>query len=322
MPVPAHLLNAPAYTDSGIPFAWLVNGMKEKAAADANMLALQVLVGWGDSNAWKREAVGYTTWNGASPTLERHLPMADPYGLGLWLDECELLATGVEKGTTQLYDPFYNNAPRQDWVRYQCVFRRPRHWLYTDDVIRDDFSSQEQHRYVERSFRYVPRERRVPAFGFEVDENPEGTASWRRIEETAFLPDYQLEYLFTWKQVPIDAVPFAAYESQLLTVNGSAFKVPGNAETASAAREYEAGTLLFRGISMPLDWYQGADGDFYLDPQIVLAYQPGGWNKQLLRPLGGGGERRYGSVRHHNITPDTPPYASSNFLDLFTPDSA
>lgn len=321
MPVPAHLQGAPAFTDSGIPFIWLIDGYKEKRAADANYIVLHAVVGWDDSEDWIKEVTGYTTWDSGSQILNRHLPLQCPLAETLWLDDLEAVRTGIEKGTTLLADPFNNNAPHQDWVRYQCTFVRPKWWVRTDDALLQDFDSQEQHRYVRRNIRFAPREQRVGGHFFEVDENPGGAADWQPTEAVVFLPNTQLEFLLTWKQVPFDAVPFTAYETQLLSVNDADFTMPGNALTAEESRTYPAGDLLFRGVSFPDDWYEGADANFYADPQIVLAYQPGGWNKQLLRTFDAGPPpaRRYGSVRQRGVAPDTPPYASSDFGKLFTP---
>ena len=57
----------------------------------------------------------------------------------------------------------------------------------------------------------------------------------------------------------------------------------------------------FRGPAQPIEMYQGADGLYYEDLQYVFAYQPGGWNKQLLAPRGAGDARRYGRVRAKGI---------------------
>ncbi|HEY1191310.1 MAG TPA: hypothetical protein VGE74_26990 [Gemmata sp.] len=315
-----------SYTSSGVPFQWLIDNYKDKGAHDANVSVMNALVGWEEADDFLRDAVGYTEWDGSSTTLQRTLPLGHPFRDGLWCDEYEVVDLGAYPERVDFNDPFNDNAPDQDWLVYQLTFRRPPYWMRDDETIRGaTFASKEKERYCTYGRRYIPRERRRSGFAFQYQKAPVPPATegeWATVpDESAFIPDFQVEYLVTWKQVPIGAVPEAAIRSQLITVNSAPFKL-----RAEQKIPFAAGELLFKGPAAGIDAYAGADLLFYSDLDYVFAFQAGGWNRYLRPDLvteGGVTRRDYGDIRRRkNGAPDgsgDPPYPSSDFDLLFRP---
>lgn len=305
-----------SYTSSGVPFQWLVDGYKDKGANDANVSVMHALVSWGESEGFLRDIAGYTEWAGSNATtLHRVLPIQHPFREGLWCDEYEVLDLGAYPEREHFNDPFNGNAPEQDWLIYQLTFRRPPYWSRDDATLASQFGNKEKDRYCTYSRRYVPRERRKSGFAFEYQK---ADGEWATVpDEAAFIPDYQVEYLITWKQVPIGAIPENAIAAGLITVNDVDFKL-----RAEQARPFAPGELLFKGPQAGIDAYAGADISFYEDLPYVFAFQPGGWNR-WLRPDLVAGSRDYGDIkRRKNGAPPgsgDPPYPSYDFNKLFTP---
>lgn len=309
MPVPEHLKNAPTFTRTAIPYYTVHDSYTERWAANGNQVTVQCLVAWEDAGDWLRDMVGWTEWDGVSGVLDRRVPEPCHVRDGLWCDEIHLVKMGVNKGTTELCDPFLENYPKADWLRYQVTFRRPPYYIRTISTLVDDFGAKEQHRYVKHAKNYNPRERKIPSYGFEYNDAPGGGGTWHPIDETGFIPDFQIVNTATWCQVPIEATPWTAIHDALLCVNDDDFDT-GDGWT------YPAGTLLFKGPATPFEWYQGADGAFYYDLAYRFDYQHGGWNYTLLRTRDGDDKREYGPVRARGGAA-LPPYPSYDFQELF-----
>lgn len=304
-----------SFTSSGVPFQWLTEGYTSKGAPDANLDVMHALVAWDEAAQFLRDVVGYTEWDGTAALLDRTLPLASPLRDGLWCDSYELVDFGAYPERTAFNDPFLDNAPEQDWCVYKLTFVRPAYWVRSNETLISSYSTREHWRYCTFERRYSPRERRKSGYAFQYQK---ADTTWQTVpDEAAFIPDYQIEYMITWKQVPVRAVPELAIRAQLLTVNNAAFKF-----RAEDPNLFGVGELLFKGPQQGLGAYQGADGAFYEDLPYIFAYQPGGWNK-YLRPDLVAGARDYGEIRRRvNGAPDgsgDPPYASSNFDKLFEP---
>ena len=309
MPVPS-AATVLAYTSSGVPFQWLTDGYQSRAAADSNQEVLQALLAWDDGTAFLRDAVGYTRRGTSNLFLDRTPPMQCPMRPGLYCDSCRLVDMGTDPKRADWSHEF--DAFEQDWCVYELVFQRPAYRVFSNDTLIDTYDSREQNRYCTFERRYVPRERRVSGFLFEYEKAGGG---WQTVpDEAAFIPDYQIEYVVTWQQVPAEAVPEENIKAQLLTVNNAEFTIT----TFGQSNTFPAGTLLFKGPQQGLAAYQGASGDWYENLPYVLAFQPGGWNS-YLRPDLVAGLRDYGRVRRKSSSGEDPPYPGSDFGRLFYP---
>ncbi len=302
-----------SHTPNGIPFQWLTDGYGAKGARDANLETLQVLVGWADAGDFLEEVVGFTTWDGAAPRLHRSLPLADPFGRGLWCEDYSLVKFGAYESRTDFNDPFNDNAIEQDWAIYQLTFTRPKYWVRSDATLLANYDGIEKNRYASLQRQYVPREKKISSYGFEYEAAP---GNWQIVpDETAFRPDYTVRYLLRLHQWPVGAVPEAAWAAQLLTVNHADFQLQ------KGGFGFPKETLMFKGPQEPIEWYQGADGGFYIDTTLAFDFRPGtyGWNGYEKRELTPAGARQYGRVRRRNVAPDTPAYALTPFDNLFVP---
>lgn len=319
MPIPAHLRTKPSFTDSGIQYFMLCDPVREERTASSTMLQMDCLVGFSESETWLQEVIGFTEWDGTSSILQRRLPLLAEYnqGLQLYLDSAQLVMVGGPVDAVngvERFDAMQNNWPILETCRYRMTFLRPRWRVVADDDLLD-FNNREQERYVTISVRTNPRERRVPLYQFETNLNFDGLDPGKGVvplPEVGFVPDYQLEIMATWHQVPVSAYPRAGVNERLATVNGLAFDIGG--ET------YAVGELLFKGPQNALEWYAGVDGNLYYDVTYTFAYQPGGWNNQLLAKRNGN-VKRYAPVTSRNVVPVQSPYASSDFQILFKPGS-
>lgn len=293
-----------ATTPDGIPYQVLIDPYRSKGARDANMDVNDVIVKWEDAAAFCREIVGFTEWNGSGTTLSRHKPLESYLRPGLYCDNWELVSHGAYPERTETHDEFLDGWPVQDWARYRLTFLRPKYKIFSDATLIADYSSKEQNRYCTLTRAYQPRERKTPSSGF-ITAASGSHAGGDVVSEVGFIPDYQLEYVVTWAQVPENAVPENAIGAALTKVNSTEWRVPGT------VYDYAAGTLLFKGPAAAFEKYQGADGGWYEDLAYVFTYQVGGWNNYRLN--------------NGNYVPlvargtSTPPYGSVDFDTLFVP---
>jgi hypothetical protein len=328
--IPPNITGIGCSTPGGISYVVLFDEYSEHWAADANQIVANVVINWADRDDFLEEVVGWSTWDGSSTTLNRNLPLQCPLATGLWLDDALLVKKGMVPGSgTQTFDNTNNNWPQFDWAQYKLTFLRPKWWVRYDATIAISFFGKEQYRYVEFSTRYVPRERKKPRYTFEYDETAglTGGTAWSPgnnlipVDEVGFLPDYQIESIAKWKQVPLGAVPWTAIQAALCTVNLTNFNPGYSTQYPGSQYTYTPGQLLFRGPQNPITFYWGADGNPYVDLLYAFAAQPGGWNSYLLNQQSSGSPptKLYAPVRARGVTPTTPPYASTEFQKLFTP---
>lgn len=315
-----------ARTPGGVFFQWNLDSYRSRGARDAGAEALEVLVAWNDADAFLAEAVGYTTWDGSTPTLQRVLPLPHPLRAGFWCDGYDLSDYGAYESRNDfaVSQPLYGKVPVQDWCIYTLDFVRPKWHLLTDeDLAREAFNGREQSRYTWVTELPRPRERVVSGYGFEYDTSPAGTGAgpWQVVpDERQFVPDYQIDLVVTWVQVPIGAVPYATILDRMNTVNADAIRF------VTGGRLWPVGELLFKGLANPLEQYTGADDELYYDLQYRFTVQPGGWNNYLTRDATTGAKkykpvrvRRPPSAPYTPTTPLLPPYPNSSYQALFVP---
>jgi hypothetical protein len=311
--------NVFAYTRRGTPFQWLLDGYAATWQRDGSAEVLHALVAWHEADAFLNEAVGYTTWDGSAPTLNRILPLECPLRSDMWCDKIEL----EDFGAYETRSDFYNilGTPSQDWAIYKLTFIKPTYTVFSNFELAALYGNRENERFCKFSLLPRPRERVVSGFGFEYDAsaNNDGSA-WKAIaEERTFIPEYQTDVRATWLNLPVGAVPMKTILDFQTTVNSETFQIiPGG-------RVYEPGELLFKGLANPIEFYNDAANERSVDLQLLWTAQPGGWNKYLQRsptfPFG----RTYKNIRHRLTganPPTIPPYEGRAHRLLFVPSNA
>lgn len=306
-----------AVTPGGIKFQWLIDEYKDVITADGGTSTMLALVSWADADDFSEEVVGFTVWDGSAPTLDRHLPLAHPFRVGLWTDKCEIADLGAYESRDDFNDPTNNNAPAQDWIIYRLTFVRPLHWVRSNITLATFFANLEQHRFCKVTEMPRSRERRVSGMGYEFDRSAAQDWSARSTvpDEVNFIPDWQYDITTSLVNWPIEAVPHDAIFDCMNTVNATPVQL------VSGGKVWPPGWLLFKGPSEPLAMHFGAT----LEAQFSLGYrftvQPGGWNKYLTRDATG--KRVYRNVRIRQpdgyIGPNQLPYPSKEFQRLFVP---
>lgn len=316
-----------ATTPGGINYQVIIpNGYKEQYASDANQIVVRLLVSWADSTEFLAEIHGWTEWDGSaavpSTTLQRQIPLACPYLVGgtqkLYCQSAELVSTGAEKDRAAWNDAFLDNWPELDWCLYECTFRRFPYKVLSDaDLPFPAATGAELGRYVHLRRKSVGRERRKPGYVFEY-ERTTGGGIWDPTDEVGFVPDITQNFWVTWLQIPEGAVPDAAIDNCLASVNASTVRLGG--------KDRLPGTLLFRGLEQPIEPYAGSDGGLYYDLVYLFDSRsipnpafPGsgpavfGWNHYRRN------DGTYATVRVRGVAGDPPPYAPKDHRTLFQP---
>lgn len=307
-----------ATTSSGVRFQWNLDSYRSRGARDASQEQVEVLVSWSSADFFLRDAVGYTTWDNSSATLQRTVPLAHPLREGFWCDDYELTDYGAYESRDDFNDPENDNGPVQDWCIYTLTFIRPKWFVLTDDELaKNTPPGLETDRYTMTSDMPRPRERVVSGYGFEYLKpggNPAVAGDWQVVnDERQFIPDHQIDLAISWIQIPIAAIPYNAIIPRLNTVNLDVIRF------VTGARQWQPGELLFKGLAKPIEQYVGADDELYFDLAYRFTAQPGGWNSYLARDASG--NKVYRPVRVRTVPAavgaGTPPYPSSRFQRLF-----
>jgi hypothetical protein len=303
---------------SGIKFQYDLLSIRSKGVRDAGREQLLALIRWGDRDAFLQEAVGFTTFNAGTLRLNRVLPLRHPLRPTYFCDEYELESFGAYETRTDFGipdpapgAPLIPTIPAQDWARYLLSFSRPKARLHTDlelSILPGGAAGKEQYRYTWESVMPLPRNRRVSSFGFEF-QKPDGT--WAAVpDETQFVPDYAVDLVCTWLQVPALRAPFLTILDTLNTVNATPIRL------SPTGYQWPPQWLAFKGLARPLEVYEGADGGLYYDLAYRFTAQPGTWNKYLSRDAAGGKVYRPIRIRS-GAGAGFDPFVTSEFQDLF-----
>jgi hypothetical protein len=308
-----------AVTSSGVRFQWNLDNYRSKGARDAGAESIEVIVSWADADQFLQDAVGHAGWDGSSPALHRTVPLAHPFRVGYYCDDYELTDFGAYEDRGDFNDPENDNAPAQDWCVYTLTFVRPKWYVRTDaELAGTTFANKETQRYTWTSIMPRPRERVVSGYGFEYlppGGNPANPRDWRVVnDERQFVPDYQIDIVVNWVQVPVGALPYEAIVAALNTVNSDRI------EFFTGEGHWTPERLLFKGLAKPIEQYAGADDGDYFDLAYRFTVQPGGWNKYLVRDAVTGAKAyRPVRVRTQPEGLGGPPYPSTEFANLFVP---
>ena len=221
-------------------------------------------VAWEDAAAWKAGMLGYTEGLVGGATYNRITPHKNPYTDKQYCIDVKLINQTMTDAQNTDRNPWapdfaYQNFPSGGWVEYIATYAIYPYTILADDELGS--SGSELSRYIRITNRSVPRERRLPTFGYETCE-----ATPTKIPEVGFIPFVELELTYTQFEVPLDLVPNTAIANVGSHINEAEFE------------GYAPETVLFRGIAAPIEPYPGPSGELYTNLTYLFSYLPHGWN--------------------------------------------
>lgn len=234
---------------------------------------------------------------GGPVSLKRYLPYKNPSTETQYLVE---LST-AQNGPVDV-DATLDNWPVYSWLVYNADFSTLPFDVKSEAECPtlSDGTPNELARYVIRRPVFTSRERKVPQFTLETDDE-------QPIMESGWIIDGTVDWLYTWVECPIDAFPFATVASTIGKINNAAFDT-----VTPRGRNMATGTALLAGVQGTDQPYIGPDGGRYIDCTMLIRFRPAGWNK-YVRPDGSTVGWRY--VNDHT----SRPYKEADFQLLFKP---
>ena len=300
---------------------WIIfpEGYEEQITnGEGNTTSLRFAVAWQDAVTFKKYAMGFTQTGGSGSWFNRITPMQNPWQPGQWLTDLRKVTVANFSPNTDLgysgttFGVDSNGWPTAGFIIYQATFVSRNYPIMTDELMlgmpRPD-GIYELNRYVRKTWRVAPKERKVRGYTF-VADNPGGTGGivdGTPIEDSGFFPLYEKEYVYTWLQVPFAVAPLAQNDAILINVNYSAFD------------GFAAGTMLFKGYAGELAPYVGPDENLYIDIPYLFGYRPQTWNKYPLWVQSQAGPVWVGLKVQGSSSGSSPPYSSADFSQLFKP---
>lgn len=229
-----------------------------------------------------------------SPVLKRLLPYQHAQvGLSLYCGSAEFVKAGKHSMIDRVYPaspppppppPFpptdinptsiYNDATVPGyWVgdcyEYQMTFGRPLFRAALTDAEAALRLDGELCRYVHRQSVPRPRELKRPDFGFETDE-----ANPVPITQVGFFASIEIDFDYTFFQVPYDGVPFANIVAGFTKVNDAVF------DPIEQPGWFAPEVMLLKGCSGWDQVYRIIDDQqYYVDLTYHFSLQPLTWNK-------------------------------------------
>ncbi len=303
--------------DAGTIFYWVLFPEKYSeryTRGEGNQTTVEIVVQWKDAADFKKYAMGFTTGVRGEDVFRRRLPLACPWASNQYLAEMVAVSAGnfaADEGgpaTRFELDPVFDNWPKCGYVSYLCTFVSLNYQLLPNDQIESKIGFigtgviPELFRYVRKTERTLPKERRVPSATFETDDGVN-----TKIPEVGFFAVYEKEYVYTLIEVPYDLIPRAEMDARLVKVNSLTFD--------GMAPE----TVLFKGLTGELQPYVGPGGELYCDLPYLMGYRPDGWNKAPVGFNSSGGPNYIRIKQTGAPTGTKPPYASTTFVELFKP---
>ena len=307
---------------------------ESRTAKDGNAGTSHFWVAWPDVEDFRRYAMGYTrgpATPGASTfdgyTFRRTLPLFWPRGRRVMrCDAVDEVGFANDGGYAHYPDPAAAGWFRTDFVELACGFTE-RHLVVsrTDYDLRQFFTTypnypiSELPRYVERRWRTVPKERKIPGKGYETYDPLDLPAEGTPVLEVGFVPYTETEWVYTWHQVPVEWYPKDAIQALYLRVNETPSPDPG-APWNKFDRKFPPGTLRFNGLAGELAPYSGPDENLYVDVAYSFSEQPQGWNRvPSIDPALSWRPIRRMTAAGVGSNPPIPLYASGDLNRLFRP---
>jgi hypothetical protein len=249
---------------------------------------------------------GYTVRAGSSGTgvyLQRYLPYKNPSTETQYLVEL----TTAQNGAVDV-DPTLDNWPIFSWLVYNADFSTLPFDVKSESEmpVLSDGTPNELARYVIRRPAFTSRERKIPQFQLETDESTPNP-----IPESGWIPDVTSDWLYTWVEVPWDAIPFDSIADTLGKINNATFDT-----VTPRGRNMAQGTVLLAGVQGLDQPYIGPDGGMYGDITYLLRQRKLGWNNYVR--LDDGGALTTVAWRYRG-KPGVRPYKETDFQVLFKP---
>lgn len=265
----------------------------ESWADDASMVTSVRAVDWNNGDLFTWDMLGYTERVGAGSgaALVRHIPERASYFDWLYCSEVQLLNGYKNHGQ----DAAFNDAVKFDHALYRCTFRAVPWLVKPDNEISQNNPAAELERYVERKRKFVAEQQKIPGARYVYDDGSNNPVPEVPARLFAYIP---LEY--TWKQIPIAAIPATAIVNCLNHTNAAIFD-----------DRYAAETVLFLGVDERQYW--SAAGVFVADLTFQFAWRADGWNKI---PKSDG---TLVLVKVEGSSPAKRIYDTADFNTLFTP---
>lgn len=305
----------------------------ENFGDNANLTTVNVAVYWDDAATFKTYALGTTKPNPGGSYLYRFPPLECQFASKQYLTD--LVKTGIHSGVSSagapqywepgvLYDNWFSFDDTYARVIYRATFRNLPYLVLPDGNVSGGLAGTEMQRYCSRRYREVPRERKVPSFGFEIYDpaNPGVMAPDPRvvpIGEVGFVPYNEEEIYLTWHRVPWDWVPWTAIEDSELTINDDDWDYEPvlsstGGPTTYARGWYGKGTVRFDGLFGDLEPYRDGSGVWLCDIPYLFKHNANGWN---YAPRNNG---TWSPIRVRDTNPPQPLYLDSDFWQLFVPE--
>lgn len=279
------------------------------------VINVNMLVAWDDAADWKAGMLGYTEGSVGGSSFQRRTPHLCPYTSKLYCQSVQFVNQFASQdqltGTTVDTLPWGRDAGRDNWpyggyIEYMVTYTAYPYAIQIDADIDNGATIPEFTRYIRKTTRSIPKERSLPALGFETCESPP-----QYIREVGFVPFIETEIVYTWFEIPIALVPIAAIDACSGRTNSATFD------------GYAAETVLFRGLAAPIEPYAGPSGELYTNLMYTMSYLSNGWNKLPMGVTSGGGDIIWTRVRERGSASGTDPgkplYPKVAFAQLFKP---
>jgi hypothetical protein len=317
-----------------------------------NLTRVLIAVGWHDALDFKRYALGFAERLGSSNYFHRHTPLENPFQEKQYLTS--LKKTKIHAGTNITNPPPPGNAFAQravpsfhipaalsdNWptfrdddtgmaarIVYDATFTCPDFEVLSQTAFEQYATRRESVRFVTRSTQVVPRERKVPSFGFETyDAANLGTMDGPLvvpIPEVGFVPDYYFDHYHTWRKVPLSYVPWTAIGKCINRINNTAFEWSPKGDYLTTYGRWKIGTVLFKGLASRITPYRGPNAEWLVDLPYVFSHYPAvvsgneienSWN---YIPRNDG---TYAPIRVRGTNPPQPLYQKADFEKLYQPE--
>lgn len=334
-----------------------LDGYYEQYATDNTLTKVQIAVDWYYALVFKWYALGFAEGvfdfelvaPGVAPPptgqayLNRFTPLPNPLNYKQYLTDLKKvkILPGVQGAVTGFSAsvgtplPAVNNPVVNNWPDFprpvnttgksgmppRIVYDATFSMLAYDVVPQAQFVTtdrREGRRFVVRTEKGSPRERKQPSAGYARDDT--GTV----IPEVGFIPYYDEAHVVTWVGVPWELVPRTAMRQSYLTINNAAFEFKSTGQWG----RFPEGTVRFDGLAREITPYRNAAGQRVVDLPYLFTHQPGDptavggdTNTHWKIPMG------TSWVLIHRRGAAGPPYADadrlylkSNFEKLFQPE--
>jgi hypothetical protein len=228
--------------------------VSEEWVERSNQAVRTIECAWADRTMLLQDMLGYSVRTGTA--LTRKTPEPHPEFGFMYAAEARLLRGFMDHDM----DPDLGDVITFERAVYQITYRPRTYEILEDDEIED---GREIDRYVTRRKQFAVYSQIIPGTGFKIF----GTNPAEVIAQSGTINVPTIALTYTWHQVPIDGIPYAAIEGRLGKVNAGIFD-----------DNYEDEKVLFHSVQE--DRYTTANGDRVADLIYLFHYRPvATWNE-------------------------------------------